>query len=714
MMPQGELEGCAPPHLLIISGVVIYKITINTTLEERMAVLPEAAERAAWLRDRIRYHNYRYHVLDAPVISDAEYDALMQELRALESQYPELITPDSPTQRVGGAAQERFRKVRHSLPMLSLGNAFNEQDLRAWRDRILRLLGGDEQLAYVVEPKIDGLAISLTYVDGLLTVGATRGDGEIGEDVTANIRTIKSIPLRIPLSGDEQPPARIEVRGEIYLPIAAFEELNERQAAAGERLFANPRNAAAGSLRQLDPTITASRPLRFFAYAIGLVEGKTLRTHWESLGYLQQLGFPVNPDSRRIEDFEEVLAYCQEWMTKRDQLPYEADGVVIKVDSLARQAELGVVGREPRWAIAYKFPAREKTTRLLDVKVNVGRTGKLIPNAVLEPVEIGGVIVKQATLHNFDYVKSRDIRIGDRVIVKRAGDVIPYVVGPVVDIRDGNEQPWVAPTHCPACGEPVEQFDDEVDVYCVNNACPAQLVRTLTHWAAVMDIVGLGEKQAILFVERGMVRSIADLYRLTPESFFGMEGYAEKRIGNLLSAIEASKDRPLARLIAALGIKGVGSVAAEELARNFRSVDELMAASKEQLEAIEGIGPTTAESIVDFFAVPANRQLIADLKELGVRTERKPEESGTQTSDSDALKGLIFVVTGTLPGMTREEAEQLITSCGGKLTGSVSKKTSYLLAGDDPGTTKINKARDLGVPIIGIEDLQRMLQQHSG
>ncbi len=677
----------------------------------------DPAQRIVELREQIRHHNYRYHVLDDPAVSDAEYDALMRELRAIEQAHPELVTPDSPTQRVGATPSEKFAKVRHPVPMLSLGNAFDEAGLRAWRERVARLLGDDARVAFVVEPKIDGLAIALTYEDGRFVRGATRGDGEVGEDVTANLRTVPSIPLQLQvrkLEGSQvladssnfptfEPlnlPTSIEVRGEIYMRIADFEALNERLAAAGERVAANPRNAAAGSLRQKDPSITAGRPLRFFAYAVGPFEGVRLRSQWETLELFQALGFPVNRDRRRFEDFEQVLDYCREWMARRDQLDYEADGIVIKVDSFAQQQELGVVGRDPRWAIAYKFPARETTSRLLGIVVNVGRTGVITPNAAIEPVTIGGVVVRNASLHNADYIAERDIRIGDYVTVKRAGDVIPYIVGPIVARRDGSERPWSMPERCPACGTPLERAEGEVAYRCPNfGICPAQLVRRIEHFVSrgAMDIAGVGEKQAQLFVERGLVKDVADLYTLTAASFAGMEGFAEKRIANLLAAIADSKNRPLARLIVGLGIRFVGEVAALALADAFGSLDALMAASAEQITAIGSIGPAVAGSVVQFFGLPQNQELVRKLKDVGVRTE---QPAGERRRAGDGLTGLTFVVTGTLPSMTREQAEELIKSHGGKVTGSVTKKTSYLLAGAEPGGTKVNKAQDLKVPIL--------------
>jgi DNA ligase (NAD+) len=691
----------------------------------------EPTQRVVELREQLRYHLYRYHVLDDPIVSDAEYDALIRELRAIETDHPELITPDSPTQRVGAPASEKFAKVRHPVPMLSLGNAFDEDDLRAWRERVARVLGADAQVAFVVEPKIDGLAIALTYEQGRFVRGATRGDGEVGEDVTANLRTVSSIPLELgdgswgtsaaqgevmdasegsshPPSPIPHPPASIEVRGEVYMRIADFEALNGRLAGAGERVAANPRNAAAGSLRQKDPLITAGRALRFFAYAVGPFEGITLRSQWETLELFRALGFPVNRDRRRFEDFEQVIAYTREWMARRDKLEYEADGIVVKVDSFAQQRELGVVGRDPRWAIAYKFPARETTSRLLDIVINVGRTGVITPNAAIEPVTIGGVVVRNASLHNADYIKERDIRIGDYVTVKRAGDVIPYIIGPLVARRDGSEQPWAMPERCPACDTPLERIEGEVAYRCPNfGICPAQLVRRVEHFVSrgAMDIAGIGEKQAQLFVERGLIKDVADLYTLDAAVFQGMEGFGEKKISNLLTAIAESKHRPLARLITGLGIRFVGEVAALALASALGSLDALAGATAEQIVAIDGIGPAVANSVAQFFSLPANQALVQKLKDVGVQPTGQPAAARA----GDGLSGQTFVLTGSLPNLTREQAEELIKSHGGKVTGSVTKKTSYLLAGEAAGS-KLAKANELKVQILDEAGLLALIE----
>ncbi len=662
------------------------------------------------LRDQLRYHNYRYYALDDPVASDAEYDALMRELREIEAAHPHLVTPDSPTQRVGSAPSEKFAKVRHPIPMLSLGNAFDEPGLRDWRDRVLKILGERTPVAYVAEPKIDGLAIALTYEQGRFVRGATRGDGEVGEDVTANLRTIKSIPLGLRTPEPDSSfnmPALIESRGEVYMRIADFEHLNERLATAGERVAANPRNAAAGSLRQKDSSITAGRPLRFFAYGIGPLEGVRLESQWELLQFLRALGFPVNRDARRFEDFEQALAYCREWMTRRDSLEYEADGIVLKIDSFAQQRELGIVGRDPRWAIAFKFPAREAISRVLEIGINVGRTGVITPGAVIEPVNIGGVIVRNASLHNADYIAERDIRIGDYVTVKRAGDVIPYIIGPITERRDGSERPWQMPERCPACQTPLERLEGEVAYRCPNfGICPAQLVRRLEHFVSrgAMDIAGIGERQAQLFVEQGLIKDLADLYILSAKDFAGIEGFGEKRIANLLAAINESRSRPLHRLIVGLGIRFVGEVVALILAEHFGSLDTLANATADQIDDLEGVGPVIATSVAQFFALPATRELIQNLKSVGVQTEAAP-----RARSGDNLAGKTFVITGTLSSLSREQATALIQAHGGKVTGSVTKKTSYLLAGIDPGGTKYTRAIELKVPLLDEASLLNLI-----
>ncbi len=672
--------------------------------------IPEPAHRVEELRAAIGEANYRYYVLDDPALSDADYDALLRELRVLETANPDLLSPDSPTQRVSGQPGAQFAKVRHPQPMLSLANAMDEAELCEWHNaRVLKLLGVTTPVSFVVEPKIDGLAVALTYHNGRFVQGATRGDGEVGEDVTANLRTVRGIPLRLrPLTDGSSLPTRIEVRGEIYMRSADFEALNAGLAAAGEKLFANARNSAAGSLRQKDPSISAGRPLRFFAYAVGPVEGISLDRQWQTLAYLRMIGFPVNADARHFTQFAEVLSYCRDWMARRDSLPYEADGVVVKVDSFAQQLELGVVQRDPRWAIAFKFPAREAITRLLNISVNVGRTGVLTPGAELEPVLIGGVTVRNASLHNEDYIRQRDIRIGDYVTIKRSGDVIPYVIGPVLSRRSGSEQVWYFPASCPACATPLERVEGEAAWRCPNfGICPAQLVRKVEHFVGrgAMDIVGIGERQADQFVSAGWINDLADLYSLTAAHFAGVEGYGPKRIENLLQAIAASKQQPLERLIVGLGIRFVGSVAATDLAAHFGSLDALMAAEQAELEAVAGIGPVVAASIVDFFRREENQRLVARLRAAGLRLEGGASRTPVGTS----LAGKTFVLTGTLPELTREQAAALIQSHGGKVSESVSKKTSYVVAGASAGS-KLARANQLGVPVLDQAGLLALLE----
>jgi len=677
--------------------------------------MADDAKRIEELRRQINYHAYRYYVLDDPVIPDAAYDALVQELQELEAAHPYWVTPDSPTRRVGGEPLDKFDKVRHPAPVLSLGSTAEVQGIYDWLERISKLLPAGAttaDLEYVVEPKIDGLTVVLHYLDGVLVQGATRGDGEVGEDITANLRTVKSLPLRIPISPNGPPPARLVVRGEAYMPIDRFEEFNRRQEEAGEKTFANPRNAAAGSLRQLDPRIAAARPLDLFCYAIVDAEGVEMAAQWEVLAYLRQMGFPVCGDVAKFSDLEAVITYCQEWMKRRDTLNYEADGAVIKINDLRIQADLGFVGKDPRGALAFKFPGREAVTRILDVGINVGRTGTLNPYAKLEPVELGGVTIKQATLHNFEDMARKDIRLGDTVVVKRAGDVIPYVVGPVVELRTGEERPFEIPERCPSCGEPVVKSEDEVAVYCVNAACPAQLVRRIEYFVSrgAMDIEGFGTRMAQLFVDKGLLKDVADFYYLDRDEILALEGFAEKATDNLLAAVEASKTRPLARVITALGIRGVGSTIAELLTGHYSSIDELMAAAQEELEAIEGLGPHIAGSIVEWFSRERHRELVEKLRRAGVQLV---EERRERPAEELPLAGLTFVITGTLPTMSRDAATALIQEHGGKVVGSVSSRTDYLLAGEAPGGTKYRKAQQLGVPMIDEAELMQMIGRTS-
>ncbi|MBN1149502.1 MAG: NAD-dependent DNA ligase LigA [Anaerolineales bacterium] len=660
------------------------------------------------LRREIHYHNYRYHVLDEPVISDYQFDRLLAELRQIEAEHPEWVTPDSPTQRVGSQPSERFIKVRHPSPILSLGNAFSAQDVRAWRERILRLDERVAQADYVVEPKIDGLSVVLHYRDGVFVLGATRGDGEVGEDVTTNLRTLRALPLRLPLDPDgPAPPPYLAVRGEVFITVKDFEALNRRLEQAGEKTYLNPRNTASGSLRQLDPALTASRPLNLLVYAIVAGEGELPATQWQTLAYLRALGFPVTRHASHHATLEEAIVECLSWTDRRQELPFEADGMVIKINDLALAADLGMVGKDPRGATAFKFPAQEVTTRLLDIGVNVGRTGVLTPYAMLEPVDIGGVIVKQATLHNFDYIAEKDIRIGDWVRVKRAGEVIPYVIGPVEAQRDGQERVFQPPQTCPACGEPVENLEGEVAWYCVNASCPAQLIRNLEHFVSrgAMDIVGLGIRIVEQLVESGLAQDVADLYFLRREDLLNLESFAEKKADNLLASIEASRGRSLARLLTALGIRGVGEVVAAELAGHFADLDALSRASLEDLQAIEGVGPNIAQAVVDWFARPANRQVLSRLRSAGVWPQAVSVSETSQ--EEQPFAGLVFVITGALPSMSRADAKAFIETRGGKVTGSVSKNTGYLVVGAEPGS-KLDKARSLDVPILDEDGLRRL------
>jgi DNA ligase (NAD+) len=659
------------------------------------------------LRQQIHYHNYRYHTLDQPIITDYEFDQLVNELKQIESQHPELITSDSPTQRTGARPLEKFVKVSHPAPILSLANGFGTQDIRDWVERIARLDELVRQADYVVEPKIDGLTVVLHYLEGVFTLGATRGDGEVGEDVTENLRTIPSLPLRIPVDGSFIPPTSMVIRGEVFISRHDFDALNLRLAEMGERTYLNPRNTAAGSLRQLDPKVTATRPLRILVYQIISSSSELPATQWETLEYLRKLGFPVSDLSQYAPDIEAAINICEKAADERYHWSFDADGTVIKLNNLKLAASLGFVGKDPRGAIAYKYPTQEVTTTLKDIVVNVGRTGVLTPQAVLDPVMIGGVVVKQATLHNFDYIREKDIRIGDRVLVKRAGEVIPYIIGPVVDARSGTEQVYQPPQTCPACGEQVENIPGEVAWYCVNNACPAQLLRNIEHFVSrtAMDIVGLGYRILQQLIEAGLVADVADLYQLNRADLLKLEGFAEKKTDNLLTAIQTSKSQPLERLITALGIHGVGEVAARDLAQSYSDLSALSKASLDEIQSLPGFGPNIAQSIVDWFSRPGNQMLISKLRSAGIWpvSMQKPV-----TSDELPLNGLTFVITGTLPTLSRDQASALILANGGKVSGSVSKNTSFLLLGSDPGS-KYQKASQLGIPILTEADLRNRI-----
>ncbi len=669
----------------------------------------EAAGRVDGLVDVLNAHARLYYREDNPVISDAEYDALLEQLKHLEKKWPGLRRLDTPTQRVGSPPLDGFEKVQHPQPLLSLGNAFSADDLRAWYERCLRRLdrGEDVAPAMTAELKIDGLAVALTYEGGVLVRAATRGDGRVGEDITANVRTIQSVPLRLDAS-QASVPATVEVRGEVYFPKTGFEALNASLRARDLKPFANPRNAAAGSLRQLDSSITATRALAFFAYSTGPSSGPVSPTQAGALERLREWGFSINEHVRRFLAMDDVLEYCQAWTDRRDDLDYEIDGVVVKIDDLGIQEELGNVSNAPRWAIAFKFPARESTTRLTDIIVNVGRTGMITPEAVLEPVSIGGVTVTQATLHNADYVRDRDIRLGDTVVVKRAGDVIPAVVASVASVRDGSERVWEMPQRCPACDQPLERLEEEVDSYCVNGACPAQFIRLVEHFASrnAMDIEGFGSKLAVALVEAGLIRRLQDIYRLNREALLELEGFGEKKADNLLEGIEASKHRPLSRVLFGLGIRHVGRTTAETLVRTLPDMQAFMQSRVDDLVAIDGIGQVIAQSLVDWLALEPNQAMIRDMEEAGVTMTRLPEEAPTQ-GDAAPFAGLTFVVTGTLPTMGRKEAQEFIKQRGGKATASVSARTDYLVMGENPGS-KADKAAELGVPIIDEETFRAM------
>ena len=657
----------------------------------------DPVRRAEELREAIAHHGHRYHVLDEPEIADAEYDALVRELEALEEQRPDLITPDSPTQRVGGAISDLFAPVTHRRRLFSLDNAETMDELRAWEDRIVRQVERRPD-GYSCELKVDGLAVSLTYERGVLTQGATRGDGTTGEDITANLRVIEDIPGR--LTGDDLP-TLLEVRGEVYMPYSAFEALNERQAEAGDRIFINPRNAAAGSVRQKDPAVAAERQLSIWIYQAGILQnGPVLSTHGETMEYLTSIGLKVNPASRVVPDLEGVAAYVREAERTRNDHEYQTDGVVVKVNSLALQDQLGFTARAPRWAIAYKFAPEERTTTLRRIEINVGRTGAATPFAVLEPVFVGGANVTNATLHNEEQIHLKDVRLGDTVVVRRAGDVIPEVVGPVVSLRTGTEERWSMPADCPFCGNPIVRPAGEKVARCTGGLqCPSRLREWLFFFAgrSAMDIEGLGYKTIQLLIDEGLISDPADIFFLSPESFAGFEGWGEVSVGNLMAGIDEARDRPIARLIIALGIRHVGPKAAEEFARAFRAIDALVTASEDELLAIDGIGPTIAAAWTEWVADEENRLLLDRLRRGGVRME-DPEPEASE--DSDLLAGLTFVVSGTLQAFSRDEAQAAVLGRGGKVTGSVSKNTSALVVGESPGASKVTKAESLGVPIV--------------
>jgi DNA ligase (NAD+) len=666
----------------------------------------DVSTRAEELRRQLEHHGHRYYVLDDPDISDPEYDALLNELRDIEAEHPELLTPDSPTQRIGGQPLDKFEEVPHLQPMLSLANARNEEELAAWVVRSERYLArqgvemGD--VRFVTEPKIDGLAISLVYEDGVLVRGATRGNGEVGEDVTQNLRTIGAIPLRV-----EDAPPLLEVRGEIYLPLAAFARLNEQRAAAGEPTFMNPRNSAAGSIRQLDPTLAASRPLSMWTYGIGEVEGLEFDTHHEWLDWLRDRGFRVNTDVEVHDTVDQVVAACNAWQERRDRLDFEIDGVVVKVDDLDLQRQLGVVGREPRGAIAWKFPPTTATTTLNKVSWNVGRTGHMVPFAELEPVQVSGVIVKLATLHNEEDLRRKDVRPGDEVIVMRAGDVIPQVVSPTSKAQKAKKRnpPPDAPERCPACDTPTIKPEGSVWTICPNRAgCPGQVFQAVKHFVGAMDIDGLGEENVRRFLSEDLIGDSADLYALTVDRLSELEGFGEVSAQNLVASLDASKGQPFERVLYGLGIPGVGYVNARNLARHLRSMDALLGATEDDLVEVEGIGPIMARTIAETLAEERTQDLIERFEKVGLRME----EEGPAAPAEGPLVGKTLVLTGALPNVSREDATQRIEAAGGKVTGSVSKKTDYLVAGADPGS-KLTKAQDLGTEVLDEDGLLGLL-----
>jgi DNA ligase (NAD+) len=663
-------------------------------------------QRAAKLRKEIEYHNYRYYALDDPDIGDDTYDALMDELRTLEAEHPELVTPDSPTQRVGTEPVSELEKVRHPQAMLSLANARSAVELKAWIQRMRNFLARegitDPQFEYVVEPKIDGLAISLIYRDGVFERGATRGNGEVGEDVTHNLKTMPSVPLRLEM---DDPPPMVEVRGEVYMSLSDFAKLNERRAEAGLSTFMNPRNSAAGTIRQLDPKLAADRPLRLWCYGIGATEGLTLPTHWDALQWLREHRFPVHNEVAKLETEDEVVARCQAWEEERGSLDFEIDGAVVKVNEVELQRRLGSVGREPRWAIAWKFPPTTAVTKLKGIGWNPGKFGDLHPYAMLEPVHVGGVTVKLATLHNEEDLRRKDIREGEDVIVLRAGDVIPQVLSPAPHVaeRKGRPRAPKPPKRCPVCHTPTIKPEGSVFTKCPNRDCPGRRWQLLKHYVGAMDIDGLGEKQVSLFMDVGWVRTAADFYRLTPEQIAGQTGFGQVSAEKLVGAIQDSKRQPFGRVLYALGIEEVGYVTGRNLAQHFRSVDALLSASPEQIEETQGVGPKMARTIHDQLHDEQMLALIEDLRAQGLRFEEEGPPPG-----EGPLAGKTFVLTGTLPALTREQATEAIQAAGGRVTGSVSKKTDYVVAGESPGS-KLAQAERLDVPVLGEDGLRELL-----
>jgi DNA ligase (NAD+) len=678
------------------------------TPPSRSGFRPEPAARAAELRRELEHHGYRYYVLDDPEIGDDAYDALLDELRRIEADHPELLTPDSPTQRVGGEPVSDLVKVRHPEPMLSLANARSAEELQAWIQRMRNHLARegieDPGFEFVAEPKIDGLAISLIYRDGVFERGATRGNGEVGEDVTHNLRTINSVPLRLDMDG-ETPPLLLEVRGEVYMSLSDFTALNERRAEAGLSTFMNPRNSAAGTIRQLDPKLAADRPLSLWCYAIGVAEGLSFDTHWDALEWLRAHRFPVNPDVRKLTDEQELVAQCESWERRRGSLDFEIDGVVVKVSQFALQRRLGVVGRDPRWAIAWKFPPTTAVTKLLEIRWNPGKFGDLHPYAVVEPVHVSGVTIKQATLHNEEDIARKDIRPGEDVIVLRAGDVIPQVLSPAPHVAERTDRPPSPrpPERCPVCDTPTIKPEDSVFTRCPNRDCRGRRWQLLTFFETVLDIDGLGEKQVSLFMELGWVRTAADFYDLTAEQIAAQPGFGQVSADKLVGAIAKSKEMPFGRVLVALGIEEVGGVTGRNLAAQFRSIDALLAADPEAIEQTQGVGPKMAATIYEQLHDPIMEKLIADLRERGLQFEQEGPPPG-----EGPLAGRTLVLTGTLPELTREQATERIVAAGGRVTGSVSRKTDWLVAGESAGS-KLTQAEKLGVAVLDEAGLLEML-----
>ena len=666
----------------------------------------EAARRLEELRSLIHEYDYHYYVLDQPLVPDAVYDQLMRELEELEKAYPDLITPDSPTQRVGGAPLKAFNTVRHRVPLLSLSNSFSPGELRDFDRRVRQAVGNEVE--YVVEPKIDGLTVALVYEEGRLVSGATRGDGFTGEDITQNLRTVKSVPLRL-----KHAVPRLEVRGEAYLPKQAFLRLNEEREKQGEPLFANPRNAAAGSLRQLDPRVTASRPLQVFFYAVLYIEGHELKTQWEALSYLEEQGFPVNPWRYLCTSIEEVIKACEEGLQKRDDLSYDIDGMVVKVNRFDQQASLGSTFKSPRWAVAYKFPAQQAVTEVQDIILRVGRTGVLTPTALLRPVLLAGSTVSKATLHNEDYIREKDVRIGDQVVIQKAGEIIPEIVDVLKERRTGKEKVFVMPEKCPECGSRVVRLPGEAAARCTGAACPAQLRERIIHFASrdAMNIEGLGPAIIGQLLKAGLVHDAADLYRLRKEELAALERLGDKSADNLLQAIERSKQNPFSRLLFALGIRYVGNKVAQVLAEHFGSLERLQQASYEELRSVPEVGEKIASSVAAYFSDPQNQAVLKKLTEAGVNTRQEPPAAAAgEKSEAGALAGKTFVLTGTLSSMTRREAQALIESRGGKVAGSVSRHTDYVVAGESPGS-KLEKARELGIAVLSEEEFLKLLKE---